>query len=106
MPSPRLPKTAPVLHDLMKPLPAGPLPANATETAASLQQSLPGPEGYALWFGAADMPLLAAFATHSPSSSWPVSTTTPMELPNCENAGQTSDCTEKSPLTCQNQRIF
>ncbi|MFN9050745.1 MAG: PQQ-binding-like beta-propeller repeat protein, partial [Planctomyces sp.] len=58
-------ETAPVLHDLITPLPVEPAPANATETAAALQQSLPA-EGYALWFGAADTPLLSAFATHSP----------------------------------------
>ncbi|MFN5901081.1 MAG: PQQ-binding-like beta-propeller repeat protein, partial [Planctomyces sp.] len=58
-------ETAPVLHDLITPLPVEPAPANATETAAALQQSLPA-EGYALWFGAADTPLLCAFATHSP----------------------------------------
>lgn len=56
---------APVLHDLITPIPAEPLPTEATETAAALQQSLPA-EGYALWFGTADLNLVNAFAAHSP----------------------------------------
>lgn len=58
-------ETPPVLHDLTTPLPAEPLPTDATETAAALQQSLPA-EGYALWFGTADLPLVSAFAARSP----------------------------------------
>ncbi len=59
------PNTAPLLHDLTKPVAVEPLAEHSEEAATKLLQSLPA-EGYALWFGTADTALVSAFAERSP----------------------------------------